>query len=413
MGLIKAAKNAVSSMMADGYKEYFYCTSLSNNVLMVKGQKQSAKGYDSNKGLDNIISNGSVVSINEGQCMLIVDQGKIVDFCAEAGEFVYDSSSEPSLFYGGLSKEFLKQTVDQFVRRTGFAGVPKDQRVYYINTKEIQNNLYGTPNPIAFHFVAKNTGFELETSIKCNGKYSFRIVNPLQFYINVAGNVADSYERNEELMGTMKAELLTVLPTALAKIGAEGILPSALPAHLTEIADYLKEELSPEWTEKRGIEVVSMTMSAPIVPQEDLDRINKWYDTAVLTNSQMAAARQTEAYTQALENMGNGGEDGQASSVNGAMGMMGMAMMQNMMNNGMGSMFGTPGQAQQPQMKPAGTVAEGAVLGWTCGCGKTDNRGKFCSECGGMDLFLRACESGKILPGMRTEETGRGAFVQM
>ncbi len=415
MGLIKAAKDALGGLMADQWREYFYCTSLNSDTLMTKGEKQVTKGRNSNtKGNDNIISNGSVISVNAGQCMIIVDQGKIAEFCAEPGEFVYDASTEPSLLYGNLG-ENIKKTFSQFGRRFTFGGnTAKDQRVYYINTKEIMNNLYGTPNPIPFHFVARNTGFELETTVKCNGQYTFRIIDPILFYTNVAGNVEEDYNKNDTLSGMMKAELLTKLPMALSKIAAEGVLPYQVPMHMEEITDSLKEGLSVQWAQTRGIEVVSMTMAAPIVPQQDLDKINKWNDTAVLTNAGMAAARQTEAYTKALENMGNGGdgEGGNSSAVNGAMGMMGMAMMQNMMNNGMGSLFGTPqpGQAQQPQpMKPASTVAEGAVLGWTCSCGKQDNRGKFCQECGlpkpALDGWTCAC--GHVNQGKFCQECGR------
>lgn len=407
MGLIKAAKDAISGLMADQWREYFYCPSLNSDTLMVKGEKQVTQGRNSNtKGNDNIISNGSIISVNVGQCMIIVDQGKIAEFCAEPGEFLYDTSSEPSLLYGNLG-ENLKRTFSQVGRRFTFGGnTAKDQRVYFINTKEILNNLYGTPNPIPFHFVARNTGFELETTVKCNGQYTFKIVDPILFYSSIAGNVEDYYNKNDKLLGVMKAELLTKLPVALSRIAAEGVLPYQVPMHLEELTQYLKEGLSSQWTELRGIEVVSMTMSAPIVPQEDLDKINKWNDTAVLTNANMAAARQTEAYTRALENMGNGGgEDGKTSAVNGAMGMMGMAMMQNMMNGGMGNMFGV----NQPQMRPASTVTEGAVLGWTCSCGKSDNRGKFCQECGlpkpALDGWTCAC--GHTNQGKFCQECGR------
>ncbi len=411
MGLIKMAKDALGGYLDDALSlEYFYCNSLSSDLLMVKGEKQITKNRNNNKGNDNIITNHSVISVNVGQCMLIVDQGKIVEFCAEPGEFVYDTSSEPSLFVGSLG-ENLRASFRQFGKRFTFGGnTGKDQRVYYINTKEVMNNLYGTPNPIPFHFVAKNTGFELETTVKCNGQYTFKIVDPILFYTNVAGNVVEDYNKNDTLMSAMKAELLTKLPMALSQIAGEGVLPYQVPMHMEEVTAFLKEGLSQQWAETRGIEVVSMTMAAPIVPQEDLDKINKWNDTFVLTNAGMASARQTEAYTKALENMGNGGGEGdKASAMNGAMGMMGMAMMQNMMNNGMGGMFGTPQPRKEPQMKPASTVAEGAVLGWTCVCGKEDNRGKFCQECGlpkpAMDGWTCAC--GHVNQGKFCTECGR------
>lgn len=398
MGFIKAAKDALGGLLADQWREYFYCTSLSSDVLMAKGEKKVTEGRNSNtKGIDNIISNGSIVAVNEGQCMIIVDQGKIADFCAEAGEFVYDASSEPSLLYGSLGENIMK-SFSQFGKRFTFGGnTAKDQRVYYFNIKEILNNLYGTATPIPFRVLDKNTGFDFDTTVKCNGRYSFKIADPLLFYINVCGNVEDEYRRTE-LNSTMKDELLTAMQPALAKIAALGIRPYELSAHAEAVRDALKEELSELWTELRGIEMVNMTINSDI-PKEDRDRLTKWQDTAMLRNGAMASARNVEAYTKALENMGNGGKDGgNVSSMDGAMSMMAMGMMQNMMgggnmmagNNMMGmgqqQMQQNPQQMQQaPQMQAPVTpapAAGGAVLGWTCSCGKSDNRGKFCMECG-------------------------------
>lgn len=414
MGLIKAAKDSITTLMADQWREFFYCDSMNSDTLMVRGVKQQGTGSNRNNGQDNIISNGSIVSVNEGQCMLIVDQGKVTEFCAEPGEFVYDSSSEPTLLYGKLG-ENLKGSFNQLGRRFTFGGViPKDQRVYFINTKEIMDNKYGTPNPLPFHLVSPKTGFELETTVKCNGTYTFKIVDPILFYSNIAANVTDRFEKNRNgLNDQMKAEFLTKFAQALSQVAAQGVLPYQVPLHTDQLIEYLQEALIEKWRELRGIEIVSITMSSPIVPQEDLDRINKWNDTLVLTNANMAAARQTEAYTKALENMGNGGGDGEGgntSAMNGAMGMMGMAMMQNMMNNGMGGMFGVPQPQQQaPQMRPASTVADGAVLGWTCSCGKADNRGKFCADCGlpkpALDGWTCAC--GKSNQGKFCQDCGR------
>ena len=244
MGLIRAAKDAVSSMMADQWREYFYCDSLSNDVLVVKGQQRVTNGRNSNtKGVENIISNGSIVAVNEGQCMIIVDQGGIVEFCADAGEFVYDSSTEPSLFYGNLG-ESVKNTFSNIGKRFTFGGnAAKDQRIYFFNIKEIMNNLFGTASPIPFRVIDQNIGLDLDTSLRCNGEYSFHLVDPLLFYKNVCGNVTESYTRSE-LVAKMKAELLTALQPALAKVSAQGVRPSEIPAHTEDLTEALKEELS-------------------------------------------------------------------------------------------------------------------------------------------------------------------------
>ena len=148
MGLIKAALGSAGGILADQWKEYFYCDSLDAGILMTKGSKRVSSRSSNKKGSDNIITNGSVIAVNEGQCMMIVDQGKIVEFTAEAGEYTWDASSEGSIFYGGLGKG-LDSSWENFKRRFTFGGdTGRDQRVYFINTKEIMGNKYGTPTPV-------------------------------------------------------------------------------------------------------------------------------------------------------------------------------------------------------------------------------------------------------------------------
>lgn len=396
MGLIKATKDAISGVLADQWLEYFYCDTLSNDVLVTKGQKRVTPGKNSNtKAVDNIITNGSIVAVNEGQCMIIVDQGKIVEVCAEAGEFVFDGSTQPSVFYGGLGKGIVGSFNTAFQRFTFGGNAPKDQRVYYFNTKEIMDNLYGTANPIDFHLVSKNSGLELETTVRCNGQYSFKIVDPILFYTSVCANVTDNYSKSGEgakLLSMMKGELLTKLPIALSKVAAEGVLPSQLQGHIEEIVETVKAELSEKWTLTRGIEMVAMTISAT-VPAEDRERLNEWNERVLLKDADYRAARQSEAMGNFIENSKMGGEGG-ASGMDAMMGMFSLNMMQNMMGGNQGGMMGMQGGQQmqqaapqnqavpQNQAAPQNQQAAAPVLGWTCSCGKADNRGKFCSDCG-------------------------------
>lgn len=398
MGLIRAAKDALSSLLADQWREFFYCDSLSNDVLMVKGRQKAADGRG--KGSDNIISNGSVVAVNEGQCMIIVEQGKIVDVCADPGEFVYDSSTEPSLFYGDLG-ESIKSSFSQLGKRFSFGGsAPKDQRIYYFNTKEILNNLFGTPAPVPFRVLDRNTGFDFDTAVKVNGQYTFKIVDPVLFYMNVCANVTDSYKK-AELAGTMKSELLTALQPVLAKISGQGVRPYELPGFSEQICRLLAEDLSGKWTGLRGIRMVSMAINSSDIPAEDKARFQKWQETAILRSSDMQAARQTEAFANMLENSGRSG--GSGGAMEGAMNMMAMGMMGNMMG-GMNGMAGGRQQAGAGQTQQAG-----AMPGWTCSCGKTDNRGKFCQECGSPKPAEAGwtCSCGRVNQGKFCQECGK------
>ena len=300
MGLIKAIKSAATGVVGDQWREYFYCDSLDESVLVKKGQKK-VNGKSSNiSGEENIISNGSLIAVNEGQCMIIVEQGKVVDFCAEPGEFTYDKSTEPSLFYGNLG-ENIKQTFSTIGKRFTFGGdTAKDQRVYYFNTKEIMGNKYGTANPVPFRVVDQNIGLDVDISIRCNGEYSYKITDPLLFYTNVCGNVADEYERSE-IDSQLKTELMTALQPAFAKISAMGIRYSAVPAHTMELADALNEVLSAKWSKLRGIEIVSFGVNAMKASEEDEAMIKELQKSAVLRNPNMAAATLVGAQAEAMK----------------------------------------------------------------------------------------------------------------
>ena len=273
MGLLRAGMGAVGGVLADSWREYFYCDSLDANTLVVKGRKRvSAQGRSSNtRGEDNIISNGSVIAVNEGQYMIIVEQGAVVEACGEPGEFVFDSSTEPSLFFGEGSSlgERIRASFERVGTRFSFGGdTGKDQRVYFFNAKEIVGNKYGTAAPVPFRVVDNNIGLDVDISVRCNGEYSYRIVDPLMFYKNVSGNVEQPYTR-DKIDSQLKSELLTALQPAFARISAMGVRYSAVPAHTKELAQALNEELSESWGQMRGIEVAAFGVNSIVASPED------------------------------------------------------------------------------------------------------------------------------------------------
>ena len=366
MGLIKALGGAIGSTLGDQWKEYFYCDSLDAGTLVSKGQKKTSRRSSNKKGADNIISNGSVIAVNEGQCMLIVEQGKIVEVAAEAGEFIYDSSTEPSIFEGSLGKS-IGDVFRTIGKRFTFGGeAPKDQRVYFFNTKEIVDNKFGTREPVPFRVVDASIGLDIDIAIRLNGIFSYRIANPLLFYTNVSGNVAEDYSR-DALDGQLKSELLTHLGPALARISASGIRYSALPGHSLEIRDALREELTKEWTERRGIEVVTVAINSATASDEDEALIKDLQRKAVYRSASMGAAAMVDAQAEAMK--------GAAKNPNGAMmGFMGMGMAQ-----AAGGLNAADLYARADAEKTAAPAP--AAGGWTCACGAV-NTGKFCSECG-------------------------------
>ena len=378
MGLIKAGMGAVGGVLGDQWKEFIYCESLKPDVLVAKGRKRtSSRGRSSNTSSeDNIISNGSTIAVNDGQCMIIVENGKVVEICSEPGEFVYDASTEPSLFADGLNMQSVKNVFAQIGKRFTYGGDPgKDQRVYYFNTKEIIGNKYGTASPIQFRIVDQRIGLDVDIPIRCFGEYSYKITNPILFYTNVCSNVENEYLRSE-IDGQLKSELLGALNVAFGVMSEKGVRYSALPAHAEEIGDQLNEVLSKKWRDLRGIEVISFGVSSVKASEEDEKYIR---DLQALSNPNARASFLTGATGAAMQNA--------ASNEGGAMmGFMGMGMagMQgaNMMN-GINQQMGYPPQGGYPGA-PQGMAgaAPAAPAGWTCSCGQSGNTGKFCGACG-------------------------------
>ena len=309
MGLIKAALGAAGGVMADQWKEYFYCEAIPENVMAVRGLHRVSGRSTNYKGSENIISNGSVVAVADGQCMIIVDQGKVTELCAEPGEFVYDSSTEPSIFSGQLGTSIL-DTFKTIGKRFTFGGEPpKDQRVYYFNTKELIGNKYGTPSPVPFRVVDQRAGIDIDIAIRCFGEYSYRICDPILFYTNVCGNVGEDYTR-DRLDGQLKTELLTALQPAFAKISDMGIRYSALPGHTMELADALNEVLSGKWRNLRGLEIVSFGVSSVKASEEDEQMLKEMQRNAAFMDPTRCAGKRNAGGCQQSERRSRDGVHG-------------------------------------------------------------------------------------------------------
>lgn len=408
MGLIKAGMGALGGTLADQWKEFFYCESMPKEVLVTKGQKRTTGRSSNTKGNDNIISNGSGIAVADGQCMIIVEQGKVVEVCAEPGEFTYDTSTEPSIFSGNLG-ESIKETFKTVAKRFTYGGdTGKDQRIYYFNTKEILENRFGTANPIPFRVVDSKIGLDIDVSIRCSGVYSYKIVDPLLFYSNVCGNVEQEYSR-EELDSTLKTEFISALQPAFGRLSEMELRPNQIVTHNTDLENAMNTALSEKWGALRGLKVVSIALGSVILPDEDAELIKQAQRTAIMRDPTMAAATLVGAQADAMKTA--------AGNEAGAMtGFMGMGMAMNAAGGGMNAQnlfaMGQQQQAQQaaqqqaaptpaPQAAPAaggwkcacGTTVTGNFCpncgtkrpaedeGWTCSCGAV-NKGKFCTNCG-------------------------------
>ena len=393
MGLIRAGLGAIGGVLADQWKEFFYCEAMDADVLVTKGVKRTGGRSSNTRGSDNIISNGSGIAVADGQCMIIVEQGKIVEVCAEPGEFTYDSSTEPSVFSGKLGKSIL-DTFRAIGKRFTYGGdTGKDQRVYYFNTKELIDNKFGTPNPIPFRVVDNKIGLDIDVSIRCSGVYSYKIADPLLFYTNVCGNVEKEYRR-AQIENQLKTEFISALQPAFGRLSALQMRPNEIVNHTTELEQAMNEALGAKWAQLRGLQVVSVALGTLNLPPEDAEMIKQAQRVAIMRDPTMAAATlvgaQADAMKAAASNAGG--------AMNGFVGM-GMAMNQGGVNAQNLFAMGQQQQAQQPAPAPAPAPASS----WKCSCGHTAN-GKFCPECGAAkpaDGWRCACGSvnqGKFCP---------------
>ena len=403
MGLIKAGIGALGGTLADQWKEFFYCESMPKEVLVTKGQKRVGSRSSNTKGSDNIISNGSGIAVADGQCMIIVEQGKVVEVCAEPGEFTYDTSTEPSLFSGKLG-ESIKETFRTIGKRFTYGGdTGKDQRVYYFNTKELIDNKFGTPNPIPFRVVDSKIGLDLDVSVRCSGVYSYRIADPLLFYTNVCGNVEKEYTR-DELDSQLKTEFVSALQPAFGRLSELELRPNQIVTHNTDLENAMNTALSEKWGELRGLKVVSIALGSVTLPDEDADMIKQAQRAAIMRDPTMAAATLVGAQADAMKTAAGN----QAGAMNGFIGM-GMAM-----NAGGGAgaaqnlfAMGQQQQQQQQQAQQSNQPEAPAANGWKCECGAV-NTGKFCAECGNPQPKATGwtCSCGAVNKGRFCSECG-------
>ena len=372
MGLIKAALGAAGGTLADSWKEFFTCDALPKDTLVVRGQKQTSHRSSNTKGSDNVITDGSGVIVSAGQCILITEQGKIVEVCSEPGEYTYNNSVAPTIFCGNLG-EGIKKTFSEIGKRFVYGGeAPKDQRVYYVNIKEIMGNMFGTATPIPFRVVDRNLGLDIDVAVRCNGVYSYRITDPLIFFTNVCGNIVEDFTRSE-IDSQLKPEFIHALQPSFAEISQMEVRPNQLPSYVDQLADIMNKNLMEKWQQLRGLSVVTIALNSVTLPEEDAELIKTAQKNAILRDPTMAAATIAGAQADAMK--------AAAANEGGAMnGFIGMGMAMNAGGANTANLFAM-GQQNQAAQQSAPQPAAPAAGGWTCECGAT-NTGKFCTECG-------------------------------
>jgi len=390
-GVIGSGVNAVGGVLADQWVDFILCDSLSDNVLMAQGKKPQQARSVNTKGSENIISNGSKINVNEGQCMLIIENGMIVDYCAQPGQYTYNNQIQPSLLGGGLKD--LGASFVQIGKRFAAGGAPTDQqKVYFVNIKEILNNKIGW-GKIPFRHYDPEFDKSIVVQVQGFGMYTFVISDPLMFYKNIAGNITADYTK-EMLMTIMKSEIMSALNPALGKIATQKIPYDELILYPEQLGQYVNEQVGPKWGSSRGIEIRSFAVESITVDEESAKKISQLQETAIHTDAGMAGARLITAQANAMENA--------AKNEGGAMtGFMGMGMAQGAGGVNAADLFAMSAQqkqnkTQQAQAAPQApaAAAQAPADSWTCSCGAV-NTGKFCAECGGKQPEKVSADSWK------------------
>jgi len=379
MGLIKAFTGTVISYLNDLWEDYIYCDALDENTLMKKGHARKNPGAGANAN-DNVITDGSRIAVNAGQMMLVVENGKILDFTAEPGAYEYKTGTEPSCFCGDFD-ETIRVSFENMRHRFAFGGIAgNDQRVYFINTKEIMNNRFGFGN-----VPYRDSEFDITIMLRGFGVYSYKITDPVLFYTNVCGNVKEQFAKIS-IEPQLKAEIQNVLLPVFGTISKAGIRYDGISLHTDTIVELLQEELREKWKEERGIEVKTMAFSNILPDEASVDKIRELQESRAYSgNKAMLGARVGAAQANAMESAA----ENPSGAVNGFMGM-GMAQHAGAVNVAE-LMKEVPVQKEEPQSEPPENS-------WTCSCGMV-NVTNFCPNCGSAKPKEIICpHCGMVIP---------------
>ena len=356
MGIIKAAFASADSMARDQYKEYFYCDAIPADIIMKRAFKMSSERSD-NKGSDDIVTDGSIIAVADGEYAIVVSNGKVIAEYKESGPHTFTSGDTGSVFSGGnlgtLGKEFGK--------RFSFGGDTPGvvHRVYYFNTKEMPGDSFSGAN-IPFRIKDDNTGLDIDCTLSVSGGYTYRVANPKVIYKQMIGNIEGVY-RASYLLKVMTAEVKAIILEAFGMISADGMRASKIAEKLPEIENKVRELTKEKLYEKRGIELVSFFVTGFGLTEKESGIIRNIQQTAVLKDPEMAKAALVAASAHALT----------AAAENGAGAMMGVAAV-SAVNNTVSQNTADTKAVDTAKMIPKFCTECGAAL----------DGGKFCRECG-------------------------------
>lgn len=379
MGLIKATLNATASALGDQFKEFITCPEVDNKFLVCRGVISHGKGNFN--PTDGVITNGSTIAVPEGTAMMIVENGAIKEFTGEAGTYTYDSSSEPSVFTGGFGKGLL-DTIKTIGSRITYGGqAAKDQRVYYVNTKNITGNKFGSPAPKK---ITDDKYGMLE--ITFFGEYVVKVANPATLVASIIGANAKDVVTYDEAVGSLiKGKFVEKIAQAISVVMRKRKIPFGdIGLYGPDISGELNDSLDEDLNEKYGLEIADVVMGDINLTDESMARVSKIDDAMIFSNQGMQSGLMASATADAMK--------AAASNENGSMmGFMGM----NMAQNTGATLMNAVGNASEVEREDVETPEPGELFkkkdeekdnspktgGFCPDCG-TPIIGRFCTGCG-------------------------------
>lgn len=374
MGLIRAALNSVSSTLGDQFKEFVTCPAIEKDVLIQRGIVNHGKG-NSNPS-EGIISNGSGIVVPKGMAMMIVDNGEVVEFTAEAGTYTFDKSTEPSIFTGELGKSII-DTIKTIGKRITYGGqTARDQRVYYVNTLVIAGNKFGSPQPKK---ITDEKYGMLEVTFF--GEYAFQVVDPVLLVQNVIGaNPKDTLTYGEIIGSQLKSKFVEQFTQAVSVVMRKNKVSFGdMGLYGSDISEEMNHVLDDSWKSKYGLVITDVAIGDINLTEASMQRVNKVDDASIFSNKDLQSGLMASATADAMK--------AAASNENGA--MMGFAGMNMASSTGASVISAINSSNVEAKSNNADVHNEANsnnnssdIPKFCSECGTPTNGGKFCSNCG-------------------------------
>ena len=387
MGLIKlvagalgAASGAFNTTTSSMWVDYFESGDMSNGVIMKRGVRITGPKSQNKNNDTNIITSGSGIDVQENQCMILVENGAIVDFCAEPGRYTFDASTAPSFMSG--NNKGLAALAQSFGQQFLAGGQRTNtQRVYYINLGEIQGFKWGSGNITFDHWerdLQGNPCWHIATTLMGNGVYSIQVTDPAKFFSVLgaakAGADGNGLVTRQDIEPQIKTEAIAAIRQAVGGLSKLKIGYTDIAGYEMQLTKDVDKLLDDDWQEARGISMFKIAIGMMDADEKSQQKILKYQEARGYADPTMLGTYIGMGQTDALNTA--------AGNTAGAVtGFAGYGMVGGVAGGGLNVANLMQQGAQQQQYQAAQQQVNPAQDSWKCSCGSV-NTGNFCPNCG-------------------------------